>query len=71
MRVIACERFVLDASIALQSFLEDESDRKYSLGVLARPSKKRVLVPSFAGKGAEARFLLRPEEEAVAAPCQM
>lgn len=36
---------VLDASLALQWFLEDESDRKYSLGVLASLAEKRALVP--------------------------
>jgi predicted nucleic acid-binding protein len=37
--------FVLDASLALQWFLEDEADRKYSLTVLASLSEKRALVP--------------------------
>ncbi len=37
--------FVLDASLALQWFLEDETDRKYSLGVLASLAEKRALVP--------------------------
>ena len=37
--------FVLDASLALQWFLEDETDRKYSLAVLASLSEKRALVP--------------------------
>ena len=37
--------FVLDASLALQWFLEDEADRKYSLAVLASVSEKRALVP--------------------------
>lgn len=37
--------FVLDASLALQWFLEEEVDRKYSLGVLASLSEKRALVP--------------------------
>jgi predicted nucleic acid-binding protein len=37
--------FVLDASLALQWFLEDEADRKYSLAVLASLSEKRTLVP--------------------------
>jgi len=37
--------FVLDASLALQWFLEDEADRKYSLNVLASLSEKRALVP--------------------------
>jgi predicted nucleic acid-binding protein len=37
--------FVLDASLALQWFFEDETDRKYSLGVLASLSEKRALVP--------------------------
>jgi len=36
---------VLDASLALQWFLEDEGDRKYSLAVLASLSEKRALVP--------------------------
>ncbi len=36
---------VLDASLALQWFLEDEVDRKYSLGVLASLSEKRAMVP--------------------------
>lgn len=37
--------FVLDASLTLQWFFEDETDRKYSLGVLASLSEKRALVP--------------------------
>ena len=37
--------FVLDASLALQWFLEDEADRKYSLAVLASLSEKRTSVP--------------------------
>jgi predicted nucleic acid-binding protein len=36
---------VLDASLTLQWFLEDEGDRKYSLDVLASLSEKRALVP--------------------------
>lgn len=36
---------VLDASLALQWFLEDEADRKYSLDVLASLSENRALVP--------------------------
>jgi predicted nucleic acid-binding protein len=36
---------VLDASLALQWFLDDEADRKYSLSVLASLSEKRALVP--------------------------
>lgn len=36
---------VLDASLALQWFLEDEADRDYSLAVLASLSEKRALVP--------------------------
>ena len=36
---------VLDASLALQWFLEDEADRKYSLAVLASLSEKHALVP--------------------------
>jgi hypothetical protein len=37
--------FVLDASLALQWFLEDESGRQYSLGVLASLSNRRAVVP--------------------------
>lgn len=37
--------FVLDASLALQWFLEDEADRNYSLSILASLSDKRALVP--------------------------
>jgi len=37
--------FVLDASLALQWFLEDEADRKYCLDVLSSLSEKRALVP--------------------------
>lgn len=37
--------FVLDASLALQWFLEDEADRKYSLVILASLAEKRALVP--------------------------
>lgn len=37
--------FVLDASLVLQWFLEDEADRKYSLAILASLSEKRALVP--------------------------
>ena len=36
---------VLDASLALQWFLEDEADREYSLAVLASLSRKRAVVP--------------------------
>lgn len=36
---------VLDASLALQWFLEDEADRKYSLAVLASLAEKHALVP--------------------------
>ncbi len=36
---------VLDASLALQWFLEDEADRQYGLGVLASLSVKRAVVP--------------------------
>jgi predicted nucleic acid-binding protein len=36
---------VLDASLALQWFLDDEVNRKYSLAVLASLSDKRALVP--------------------------
>jgi predicted nucleic acid-binding protein len=37
--------FVLDASVALQWFLEDEADRKYSLAALAKLSENRAMVP--------------------------
>ena len=37
--------FVLDASLALQWFLEDETNRQYGLDVLASLSEKRALVP--------------------------
>ena len=37
--------FVLDASPALPWFLEDETDRKCSLNVLANLAEKRALVP--------------------------
>jgi hypothetical protein len=37
--------FVLDASLALQWFLEDESGRQYGLSVLASLSSKRAVVP--------------------------
>jgi predicted nucleic acid-binding protein len=37
--------FVLDASLTLQWFLEDEADRGYSLAVLASLVEKRALVP--------------------------
>jgi predicted nucleic acid-binding protein len=36
---------VLDASLALQWFLEDEAGRQYGLKVLASLSKKRAVVP--------------------------
>ncbi len=36
---------VLDASLTLQWFLEDETDRKYSLRVLASLTENRALVP--------------------------
>jgi predicted nucleic acid-binding protein len=36
---------VLDASLALQWFLEDEADRQYGLDVLASLSSKRAMVP--------------------------
>lgn len=36
---------MLDASLALQWFLEDGADRKYSLAVLASLSEKRAVVP--------------------------
>lgn len=37
--------FVLDASLTLQWFLEDEANREYSLAVLGSLSEKRALVP--------------------------
>ncbi len=37
--------FVLDASLALQWFLEDEADRKYSLAILASLSERSAVVP--------------------------
>ncbi len=37
--------FVLDASLALQWFLEDEADRNTALAVLASLSEKHALVP--------------------------
>ena len=37
---------VLDASLALQWFLEDETDRDYSLGVLKSLSEKIAVVPT-------------------------
>jgi predicted nucleic acid-binding protein len=36
---------VLDASLALRWFLEDETDRKYSLEILASLADKRAVVP--------------------------
>jgi len=36
---------VLDASLALRWFLEDEADRKYSISVLMSLSTKRAVVP--------------------------
>ena len=36
---------VLDASLTLQWFLDDEADRKYSVAVLASLSERRALVP--------------------------
>jgi len=36
---------VLDASLTLQWFLEDEADRKYSLSVLSSLSEKQAVVP--------------------------
>ena len=36
---------VLDASLALQWFLVDEADRKYSLSVLSSLSEKQAVVP--------------------------
>jgi predicted nucleic acid-binding protein len=37
--------FVLDASVALQRFLDDEVDREYSLGILASLAERRATVP--------------------------
>ena len=36
---------VLDASLALQWFLEDEADRKYGLSILTSLANKRAVVP--------------------------
>ena len=38
---------VLDASLSLQWFLEDEADRQYGLSVLASLSTKRAVVPFY------------------------
>lgn len=38
-------QWVIDASLALQWFLEDESDRGYSLAVLARLEDNEAVVP--------------------------
>jgi predicted nucleic acid-binding protein len=38
-------QWVIDASLALQWFLEDESDRAYSLRVLARLEDNEAVVP--------------------------
>jgi predicted nucleic acid-binding protein len=37
--------FVLDASLALQWFLEDEADRQYGLSVLRSLAENRAVVP--------------------------
>lgn len=37
---------VLDASLALRWFLEDEADRNYSLAILSSLASKRAVVPS-------------------------
>jgi len=37
--------FILDASLTLQWFLEDEADRKYSLSVLALLAENTALAP--------------------------
>jgi predicted nucleic acid-binding protein len=37
--------FVLDASLTLQWFLDDEAYRKYSLAVLSSLSRRRAVVP--------------------------
>jgi predicted nucleic acid-binding protein len=37
---------VVDASLALQWLLEDESDREYSIAILASLTNKRALVPA-------------------------
>lgn len=37
--------FILDASVALQWFLEDETGREYSLRVLTSLSERRAVVP--------------------------
>jgi predicted nucleic acid-binding protein len=36
---------VIDASLALRWFLDDEKDREYALSILASLSEKRALVP--------------------------
>jgi predicted nucleic acid-binding protein len=38
-------RWVIDASLALQWFLEDESERAYSLSILARLEDSEAVVP--------------------------
>jgi hypothetical protein len=38
-------QWVIDASLALQCFLEDESERDYSLGILARLEDNKAVVP--------------------------
>ena len=40
---------VLDASLALQWFLEDEAGRQYSLSILASLSTKRAAIPILLG----------------------
>jgi predicted nucleic acid-binding protein len=38
-------QWVIDASLALQWFLEDESERAYSLSILARLEDNEAVVP--------------------------
>ena len=38
-------QWVIDASLALQWFLEDESERTYSLAILARLEDNEAVVP--------------------------
>jgi predicted nucleic acid-binding protein len=43
VRCTVCDDLILDASFALQGFLEDETDRHNSLAFLANLSKKRAV----------------------------
>jgi hypothetical protein len=53
---------VLEASLALQWFLTDETDRKYGLGVLASLSSKRAVVPTLATPDILAEALQRLDQ---------